>query len=89
MKLTKHACSRQKQRGIPPMIIDLLLAWGTVESAGKDACKYYFDKLARRRVMAYAGPLSGPLAQYLDYYAVVGSDGSVITVAPRIKKINH
>lgn len=35
MKLTKHASVRQQQRGIPPIVIDLLIDYGTVERAGK------------------------------------------------------
>lgn len=89
MNLTKHASIRQQQRGIPPIIIDLLIDYGTVERAGKDATTHYFDKTSRRRVMAYAGRLSSLFEEYLDYYAIVGKDGSIITVAPRIKKIKH
>ena len=89
MKLTKHAQMRQQQRGIPPLVIDLLIDYGTVERAGEDTTKHYFDKASRRRVMAYAGRLGSLLEEYLDYYAVVGSNGQVITVAPRINKIRH
>lgn len=89
MKLTKHASIRQQQRGIPLIVIDLLIDYGTVERAGTGATTHYFDKASRRRVMAYAGRLSNMLEEYLDYYAVVGTDGSVITVAPRLKKVNH
>jgi len=38
---------------------------------------------------AYAGSLSGLFEEYLNYYAVVADDGSVITVAPRLKKVQH
>jgi hypothetical protein len=89
MKLTKHASVRQQQRGIPPIVIDLLLDYGTVKRAGKNTTTHYFDKASRRRVLAYAGRLSTLFEEYLDYYAIVGNDGSIITVAPRIKKINH
>ncbi|WP_228536311.1 hypothetical protein [Noviherbaspirillum malthae] len=89
MDLTKHAKSRQQQRGIPPIIIDLLQTHGAVERAGKDATTYYFDKAARRKVLAYAGRMSRAIEEFLDYYAVVGDDGRVITVAPRIKKVRH
>lgn len=89
MNLTKHASIRQQQRGIPPIVIDLLQSHGTIERAGKDATTYYFDKASRRKVLAYAGRLSRAIEEFLDYYAVVGSDGRVITVAPRIKKVRH
>lgn len=89
MALTQHARVRQQQRGIPTFIIDLLLDFGTVERAEKGATTHYFDKASRRRVKAYLGQLAKPIEEYLDYYAIVGGDGNIITVAPRIKKIHH
>lgn len=89
MKLTKHASSRLQQRGIPPIVVDLLQRYGAVERAGKGAVTYYFDKSSRRKVMAYAGPLGRALEEFLDYYAVVADDGSVITAAPRLGKVRH
>lgn len=89
MKLTKHASIRQQQRGIPPIVIDLLLSYGTCEPAGKDATSYYFDKASRRKVLAYAGSLSRAIEGHLDCYAVVGANGQVITVAPRLKRFKH
>lgn len=89
VKLTKHASIRQQQRGIPSIVVDLLLDYGTFTRTGEGATMYYFDKMSRRRVRTYAGPLSGQFEEYLDYYAVVASDGRVITVAPRIKRIRH
>lgn len=89
MKLTEHAKVRQQQRGIPPLVVDLLIEYGTEARAGSHATTHYFDKAARRRLQVYAGRLCGLLEEYLDYYAVVADDGSVITVAPRIKKLRH
>jgi hypothetical protein len=89
MNMTKHAQIRQQQRGIPPIVIDLLIEYGTEASAGSQATKYYFDKAARKRLNSYVGRLTSLFSEYLDYYAVVGADGAVITAAPRIKKINH
>lgn len=89
MTISKHASIRQQQRGIPPIVIDLLQSHGTIECAGKDVTTYYFDKASRRKVLAYAGRLARALEEFLDYYAVVGSNGQVITVAPRIKKVRH
>lgn len=89
MKISKHASMRQQQRGIPNIVIDLLMDFGTVERAGTEASTYYFDKKSRRQVKAYAGQLSGQLEAYLDYYAIVSDEGKLITVAPRIKKVKH
>ncbi|MEC4723545.1 hypothetical protein RY831_30865 [Noviherbaspirillum sp. CPCC 100848] len=89
MKITCHAQLRQQQRGIPRLIIDLLLDFGAAKRSGEGATTHYFDKRSRRKLQAYAGKVAPLLAEYLDYYAVVNSDGSVITVAPRIKKVRH
>ena len=89
MKFTKHASVRLQQRCIPPFVVDLLMDFGTVERAGDGATSHYFDKKSRSRIKAYTGQLSCALQDYLDYYAIVGSDGVIITVARRLKKINH
>jgi hypothetical protein len=89
MKLTKHASTRLQQRGIPPIVIDLLQSYGVVERAGKGAVTYYFDKASRRKVLAYVGQMGRALEGFLDYYAVVADDGSVITAAPRLGKAKH
>jgi len=89
MNMTKHAKIRQQQRGIPPIIIDLLIGYGTEANAGSQATTHYFDKAARKRLYGYVGGLSALFEEYLDYYAVVAADGSVITVAPRIKRLRH
>jgi hypothetical protein len=89
MHMTKHAKIRQQQRGIPPIVVDILIEYGTEARAGSHATTHYFDKAARRRLHVYAGRLAGLFEEYLDYYAVVAADGSMITVAPRIKKVQH
>ena len=47
------------------------------------------DKPARRRLRSYAGPLAAFLEAHLDYYAVVGADGTIVTAAHRITRIKH
>lgn len=88
IRMTRHAQARSQQRGVPPLVIDLLLAYGNVARAGAGASTYYFDKPGRRKVLAYAGPLAAALTPYLDYYAVVADDQRVITVAPRLSKVH-
>ena len=87
MNMSKHACVRSQQRAIPPMLVDLLLQFGASENAGDGASKIFFDKSSRRRLKAYAGPLSSVLEQHLDLYAVVSADDTVITVAHRLDRI--
>lgn len=89
MHMTKHATIRQQQRGIPQIVVDLLIEYGSQAHAGACVTTHYFDKAARKRLKGYAGCLSSLFEEYLDYYAIVADDGSVITVAPRIKKLRH
>lgn len=87
--MTRHAQIRSQQRAIPGLLIDLLLQFGASERAGNGASKVFFDKAARRRVQAYAGPLASLLDEHLDLYAVVAADSSVITVGHRLEKIRR
>jgi hypothetical protein len=88
-RLTRHAAVRQQQRGIPELLIDLLLDYGVVERAGAGARTFYFDKSSRKKVLAYAGPLAPAIEPFLDYYAIVGADEQVVTVAKRRAKVHH
>ena len=87
--LTTHATVRSQQRAIPPLLIDLLLQFGTSAPAGGGTSKLFFDKRARRRVKSYAGPLAAVIDDYLDVYAVVGADNTVITTAHRLERIRR
>lgn len=89
MATTHHAQARTQQRGIPQMLIDLLLMFGKREAAGSGLSKIFFDKRGRRRVQGYAGPLGSLINQYLDVYAVVTSDDTVITIAHRFERIKR
>jgi hypothetical protein len=70
-------------------MIDLLLQFGASEWSGDGTTKHFFDKSARRRLRAYAGPLASLLEPHLDCYAVVGTRGEVVTVAHRTARIKH
>lgn len=87
--MTRHAQARRQKRGVPMLVVDLLLAYGTVERAGAGTSTYYFDKPGRRKVIAYAGPLAPAITPFLNYYAVVADDQRLITVAPRLGKVHQ
>lgn len=89
MHLSRHASKRSQQRAIPPLLIDLLLKFGTSYSAGDGTSKVFFDKTSRRQVKTYAGPLARLLDEHLDLYAVVAADSTVITVAHRVERIRR
>lgn len=84
-----HAAARGQQRGIAPMVVDLLLEFGAAEPAGDGTTKLFFDKPARRRLAAYAGPMASLLAPHLDVYAVVTGDSKVVTVGHRYERIRR
>lgn len=90
MKLSKHAVVRQQQRGIPPIVVELLLDWGRSEPARGTACtRYFFDENARRGIKAHYGQMASQVSRYLDCYALVSDEGIVITVAHQIRNFSH
>lgn len=87
--MTNHAIARSQQRGISPMLIDLLDQFGTTEKAPGGCTKKFFDKSSYKRIKAYAGPLAGLLAQHMDIYTVVSQEGVVITMGHRLERIKR
>lgn len=86
--ITKHASIRQQQRGIPLLVIDLLMEFGSSEPAGGGASMLFFDKPAMRRLNSYAGALAKMLREHLNVYAVV-SGQTVITTGHRYDRIRR
>lgn len=87
--LTLHAHTRRQQRAIPALVIDLLLQFGAAEKSGGGTSKLFFDKAARRKLHAYAGPLAGLLDEHLNVYAIVAADSSIVTVGHRIDRVKR
>ncbi len=86
--LTTHSTIRSQQRGVPPLVIDLLDRFGARTQGARGAEILYFDRRARSKVLAYAGGLIGKLNEYLDAYAVV-ADGRLVTVGCRYKRLRQ
>ena len=86
--LTIHAGVRAQQRGISPLVVDLLFQFGKREHDHAGAEIVFFDRRAKKEVESYTGGSIGKLSEQMDSYAVV-SDGYVITVGMRYKKINR
>jgi len=87
--MTNHAIARSQQRGIPPLVVDLLLQFGSEEPAGDGATKVFLDKQGKRRVRAYAGPLARSIEPILDTYIVLGPQSEVITVGHRTEHLRR
>ena len=88
MKATAHANVKCQQRGVSPFVIDLLLRFGRREHDHRGAEIVFFDRRAKKEIEGYTGGIIGKLSEQMDSYAVV-SDGCVITVGVRYKKINR
>lgn len=85
---TAHAKIRSQQRGIPPIVVDMLLQFGHREHDHAGAEIVYFDRHSKKKTESYTGGLIGKLSEYLDSYTVV-ADRNFITLDTRYKRINH
>lgn len=90
LSLTSHAADRLQQRGIPPLVIELLDRFGAVERCG-GAERLYFDREAQKRVNAFLGGARSMrvVEPWLGAYAVIADDGDVITVGHRHSRIRR
>jgi hypothetical protein len=86
--LTNHARKRLQQRAIPPFILDYLDSFGCSKRCGGSE-RMFFDKAARRRLAHHLGGEAAlqPIERWLGVYAVVGDDGTVVTVGHRTKRL--
>ena len=87
---TQHAILRAQQRGIPPMIDQLLDLYGCEEYDGHGAMIVYLSKASIRNMERDMGrrPIAR-LAEWLDAYKVRAADGRTVTIGHRIKRIRR
>jgi RimJ/RimL family protein N-acetyltransferase len=84
---TEHARTRMQQRGIPSAAVDLLINYGKSAPAG-DGCELvFFDKAARARLFRDNPAAAREAERLCRTYAVLGNDGSVVTVGHRYRRI--
>ena len=72
---TAHARARMQQRGIPLAAIEALLDDGRSAPAGRGCEVLFFDKAARKG------------GRFRRTYAVLRSDGAVLTVGHRYRRV--
>jgi DNA-binding TFAR19-related protein (PDSD5 family) len=85
--LTPHARTRMQQRGIRPEILEALLDYGREVHVAGGRDLVFFDKRARAR-LAKVRLVRDPQAKRVcKSYAVLSSDGIVITVGYRYRRI--
>lgn len=86
--MTSHAEVRLRQRGIRTDVLDCLLAYGRREYDHADCEILYFDTRAIERVQRQEGPqLAHLVSDHRDVYAVVDSDGCIVTAGHRFRRI--
>ena len=79
--MTKHAECRIKQRGIPMMMLELLLDFGKRMDRG-DTCTLVFDKTSFKALKSYGGTECLALVRrFADIYAVISKDSEVVITA--------
>jgi hypothetical protein len=88
--LTKHATIRLKQRGVDPSVLDCLIAYGRRDHDHHGAEIVRFDADALRRVRLWESiQLWKRVAEAGSLYAVVDSDGLVITTGHRRRRVRR
>lgn len=86
--LSAHAEVRKQQRGIRHDVLDCLLAYGRREHDHAHCEIVYFDARAAERAHKEAGPqLAHLVSDHRDVYAVIDSDGRVVTTGHRFRRI--
>jgi len=89
MKFSQHALVRSQNRALPPPIIDLLLDFGQSRRRGK-ADVHFLTRSGRAKLIEAIGSKAyGQIARKLDSYVVISDQGSVITVARRLRRIRR
>ena len=87
MELSRHARARMQQRGINAAALDALLDYGRVARAGRGRDIVYFDSRTRARLVRADAAAVPEAERVCRSYAIVASDGTVITVGHRTRRI--
>jgi hypothetical protein len=87
--LTSHARARMQQRGISSAALDALLDFGRVARAGRGRELVFFDRKARDRLARAKALAAGEATRVCNSYAIVASDGTVITVGHRFRRVQR
>ena len=88
--MTLHARTRMQQRGIRHDALETLLDYGHarhLHSKGREVV--FFDKKARARLQNDRPAAAREAARLSRTYAVIGSDGTVITVGHRYRRLKR
>ena len=86
-RLTHHAQARMRQRGISGATLEALLEFGSTAPAGGGCEIVFFDKRARARLAQASAVAAAEAERIAKSYVIVGSDGAVVTVGHRTRRI--
>ena len=88
MNLTLHAQQRMQQRGITRQAVDYVLAYGRVSHDHHGGRVIWLDKRSKVQIgQAEGRQVVRKLDKHLNAYVVTDSDGAVITVGHRYRRI--
>lgn len=86
-----HAHIRAQQRGIPPLIDQMLNLFGHKQYDGHGGVVVYFNKRSIQNLERQLGKvLSRQVSEWRDTYKVVATgDGETITIGHRYKRVRR
>jgi len=88
MNITQHAAIRTRQRGIPPIILDLLLEFGHHEFDHRGAEIIFFNKRSKKNLERHSSCIYSKISNHLNSYAVLDGN-TVLTIGKRTKRIKR
>ena len=88
---TKHSIEQSQRRGIFPIAVEALDRYGQEQYDGNGAIIVYMNKASRKAMERDWGHRAvGTLWELLnDVYKVMTTDGKIITVGHRYKKVQR
>jgi hypothetical protein len=89
-EMTHHAQTRLQQRGIPACVVESLLDVGQQVHDHRGATILFFDHRARAQLRRQVpGAFYKRIEGHLDAYAVLSTDGAIVTVGHRTQRIHR
>ncbi len=87
--LSRHALARMQQRGIGPGVIDSVLQYGREYHDRHGGVIVCLDKRGRRQMQRASGMRDVDIDALTGVYVVLTTDGTVITVGHRYRRMRH
>ena len=89
-ELTEHASNRMRQRGIDGQVLECLLVYGSAVHDHRGGEILLFDKRAWKRLeRSVDSGLLRRVSESRAIYAIRSSDGELVTVGHRYKRVRR